>query len=213
MDSIKRRLEQFEARSRRERLLLLVATLAVLMMLSYLAWIGPRLSERRHWLEQICQAEQESARILAQSNRLETVLQADRDQENEQRLNQLEAVSERLDQELTEVQAGMISPERVPEVLQDMLKELPLVLLSLRKLPAEIEIDPGVEGVPKIYRHGLRLELEGSYADTLDYIERLEGLPWGLAWEALDIRMQRYPRAHIILHLYTLSLKEEWLGV
>jgi MSHA biogenesis protein MshJ len=83
----------------------------------------------------------------------------------------------------------------------------------LRKLPPEIEIDSGVEGVPKIYRHGLRLELEGSYSDTLDYIKRLEGLPWGLAWEALDIHMQSYPKAHIILHLYTLSLKEEWLGV
>jgi MSHA biogenesis protein MshJ len=67
--------------------------------------------------------------------------------------------------------------------------------------------------VPKIYRHALRLELQGSYNDTLDYIERLEQLPWGLAWETLDIHMQRYPKARIILHLYTLSLKEEWLGV
>ncbi len=107
----------------------------------------------------------------------------------------------------------MISAQMMPAVLQDVLADLPLVLVSLRKLPPEVEIDSEIEGVPTVYRHGLRLELEGSYSDTLVYLERLEELTWSLAWEALDISMKEYPQASIILNLFTLSFDEVWLGV
>ena len=206
-------LTQFEARSRRDRLLLLLALQAGLLLLGYLLWIGPQWQERQRWNERLASSEQESARIADQNRRLESVLQQGQERDNQRRLQQLEAVSAQLDRSLQEAQANMLSPQRMPEVLRDMLKDLPLVLLNLRKLPPEVELDSGVEELPKIYRHGLRLELEGSYGDTLDYIERLEQLPWGLSWEALDIHMQNYPKARIILHVYTLSLQEEWLGV
>jgi MSHA biogenesis protein MshJ len=141
------------------------------------------------------------------------LLQENHGQQEQQRLSRLQGISRQLDRQLAQARASMLSPDRVPEVLQDMLQDLPLVLLSLRKLPPGIEFEGEAEAVPRIYRHGLRLELEGSYDDTLQYIERLEQLPWGLVWETLDIQMQDYPRARIVLHLYTLSLQEEWLGV
>jgi MSHA biogenesis protein MshJ len=206
-------LEQFESRDLRDRLLLSAVSVALLGLLAYPFWIGPLLSERQVWSHKLHKLEQESARIARQSARVESRLQQHHTRDNRLRLQQLEALSAQLDQQLGRLRMGMIRPERVPEVLQDMLRDLPLVLLSLRKLPPSIEIDSAVAELPKIYRHQLRLELEGSYQDTLDYIERLESLPWGLAWEALDIRMQRYPKAKIVLQVYTLSFEQEWLGV
>jgi MSHA biogenesis protein MshJ len=101
----------------------------------------------------------------------------------------------------------------MPQVLEQMLGELPLRLVSLRKLPPQIEIDSQIDGVPRVYRHGLRIELVGSYQNTLDYLGRLEALPWRLAWEALDIQVRDYPKTSVILTLYTLSFEEGWLGV
>lgn len=213
MDRLMYWLDRFESRSGRERGLLLAAISGLLLVFAYLLWFGPALQERQQWLDRIHQTEQEIVRIDQQSSRLQSLLRDDQNQQEQQRLERLQQLSAQLDHKLAQARVGMISPERVPEVLRDMLQDLPLVLLSLRKLPPEIEIEEEVEGLPKIYRHGLRLELEGSYANTLQYIERLERLPWGLAWETLDIHMQHYPKARIVLHLYTLSLQEEWLGV
>ncbi|MGD8587589.1 MAG: type II secretion system protein GspM [Chromatiales bacterium] len=206
-------LEWFETRSSRERGLMLAGICGMLLITAYLLWFGPALNERHLWLDKLHQAEQEISRMQQQLARLEMLLQKDDSLQEEQRLHRLQQLSQQLDLKLAQAGAAMISPERVPEVLRDMLQDIPLMLLSLRKLPPEIEIEGGVEGVSPIYRHALQLELEGSYDDTLKYIERLERLPWGLAWETLDIHMQHYPKAHILLHLYTLSLQEEWLGV
>jgi MSHA biogenesis protein MshJ len=192
---------------------MLASICGVLLVCAYLLWFAPVLNERQRWLEKIHQSEQQIARMNQQRTRLETLLLENHGQQEQQRLSRLQGISRQLDRQLAQARASMLSPDRVPEVLQDMLQDLPLVLLSLRKLPPGIEFEGEAEAVPRIYRHGLRLELEGSYDDTLQYIERLEQLPWGLVWETLDIQMQDYPRARIVLHLYTLSLQEEWLGV
>lgn len=206
-------LEQFESRNLRERSLLLITLLVMLLFLGYQFWLGPKLKERQIWFNQIDKTRQQTEQFSTQMVKLEAVMQQDPDRDNRQRLKQVRAESTQLDSRLKQEQQTMISPEMMPDVLQDVLDDLPLVLVSLRKLPPEVEIDSDIEDVPRVYRHGLRLELEGSYSDTLDYLERLEKLPWRLAWEALDIRMKRYPRATIILNLYTLSFDEVWLGV
>jgi len=206
-------LERFEALSLRERLLLLLAGSSLLLLLVHQFWLAPQLKARQAWREGLAQIQQQSTRFSAQITELETQLQVDLNRENRQRLSRIEQASSALDQRLREQQQTLISPDRMPQVLEDVLQDLPLELLSLRKLPPAVAIDSEIEGVPRVYRHGLRLELQGSYRDTLDYLDRLERLPWRFAWEALDIRMEHYPRASVILHLYTLSFDEVWLGV
>lgn len=213
MDRLKHWLDLFEAKTLRERLLLLVVSLAVLSMLGYLLWIGPQLNEKQRWSDNIHKVEQQRNQLTMQLAKVEAALQQDPERQNRERLEAVRRESTQLDKRLKQQQNSMISPELMPRVLEEVLADLPLVLISLHKLPPEVEMGSEVEGVPQIYRHGLRLELEGSYRDTLDYLKRLEQLHWHLAWESLDIRMKRYPKATIILDLYTLSFDEVWLGV
>lgn len=213
MDRLNQWLDLFEAKTLRERLLLLAVGLAVLTMLGYLLWIGPQLEQRRHWSDDIQKTEQQRNQTRLQLVKLEAALEQDPDRRNRQRLEAARRESSELDKRLRQQQTTMISPELMPQVLEEVLADLPLVLISLQKLPPQVEMGSEVEGVPSIYRHGLRLELEGSYRDTLDYLKRLEQLHWRLAWDSLDIRMKRYPKATIILDLYTLSFDEVWLGV
>lgn len=213
MDRLKGWLDQLEARTLRERLLLMAAMLALPAVLGYLLWLDPQLQERQQGFDKISRIEKESDQFLAQIGKLEATLQKDPDRKNRERLSTLKEESQRLDRRLRQEQKEMISPELMPKLLEDMLGNLPLELVHLHKLAPEIEIENGIKGTPKVYRHGLRLELEGSYRDTLKYLERLENLPWRLAWEALDIKMKDYPKATIILNVYTLSFDEVWLGV
>jgi MSHA biogenesis protein MshJ len=66
---------------------------------------------------------------------------------------------------------------------------------------------------PRLYRHSLVLELEGSYLDCLRYIESVERLPWHIYWSRLEVATDEYPTNRIMLELTTLSLDEEWIGV
>ena len=197
----------------RERLLVLAAAISVIWFLGDRLWLDPQSEQTRQWHEKIEKAQQESSRYQAQISRLESALSQDLNAENRRRFEALQRQSAELDRLLSSEQQTMIDPALMPQVLEEMLGDLPLRLVNLKKLPPEVEIDSQTEGVPNVYRHGMRIELQGSYQDTLDYLTRLEALPWRLAWEAMDIQMLDYPKANVVITLYTLSFDEGWLGV
>jgi MSHA biogenesis protein MshJ len=62
------------------------------------------------------------------------------------------------------------------------------------------------------YRHGLEIEVEGSYAACLDYLNAIEALPWRLYWQVLELDVIDYPLNRIRIEVGTLSLDEEWIG-
>ena len=75
------------------------------------------------------------------------------------------------------------------------------------------EAAPAIAGVEKLYRHGVRVEIEGDFKSTLDYLERVEESEWHLMWDALDYRVDTYPTATITIDFHTISQSEEWIGV
>jgi MSHA biogenesis protein MshJ len=202
-----------EARTPRERLLLLITVLVAIFLLGYLVWLGPELDRRTDLQEQQRKLSQQTAQLQAQIEQLGSALNKDPDLVNRQRLSQARQQSGELDARMRRLQDRMIAPDLMPEVLNEMLRDLPLKLVKLQKKAPEIELDLETAGVPRLYRHSMRLELEGSFHDTLDYLEKLERLPWRLSWKGIDIQMLRYPTARIVLDLYTLSFEEDWLGV
>ena len=125
--------------------------------------------------------------------------------------------------------AALIDPQRMQQVLQDLLQTRPgLRLLGLESFSAPLELPtaPGADGKPAagpapiLYRHGMRLTLEGSYFELRDYLQDIErqSLAQGgrrLFWERLDYRVgEAGPgKAQIVLELYTLSREAGWVGV
>lgn len=67
--------------------------------------------------------------------------------------------------------------------------------------------------LPQIYKHGILIELRGSYAATLQYLRMLEKLPWKFYWEAMRFEIEDYPIAKITIIINTLSLNKEWVRV
>lgn len=98
---------------------------------------------------------------------------------------------------------------------------------SQMQLPGEAEIQGKVadylkkrekleqktEQLPQIYKHGIILELRGSYVSTLQYLRTLEKLPWKFYWEAMRFEIEEYPVARISIIINTLSLNKDWVRV
>ncbi|MES2662694.1 MAG: hypothetical protein V4629_05255 [Pseudomonadota bacterium] len=67
--------------------------------------------------------------------------------------------------------------------------------------------------VGKIYLHGVELAFEANYIDTIEYLKKLESLPWKIIWESIEYEVINHPNALVKVHLRTLSYDESWLGV
>jgi MSHA biogenesis protein MshJ len=115
--------------------------------------------------------------------------------------------------------SDLVDPAQMRNVLEELFeRQQGLTLIRASNLPVLplIESDesaPDKTTEPMLFRHGLRLELEGSYLDCLNYLEAVERLPWQLYWGELNLDTQQYPLNQITIELFTLSLDEDWIGV
>ena len=138
---------------------------------------------------------------------------------------------------MIDVQAGLevstqnlVSPQEMPKVLESVLhKTGGLTLISLKSLgvaplivaketeDTESAIEPEqkltADNIDNAYKHRLRIEFVGDYFTTLDYLRSLEELEWGFFWDNFEYKVTEYPDARAAIEIFTLSLREEWIGV
>ena len=62
-----------------------------------------------------------------------------------------------------------------------------------------------------LYRHGVEVQVQGSYLDMINYMAALEHLPTQLFWGKVKLDADHYPDARLSLTLYTLSLDQKWM--
>lgn len=85
---------------------------------------------------------------------------------------------------------------------------------SVAKLETSLVKENAVESAtPKIYKHGIMLELVGDYSATLRYLKNMENLPWEFYWDAVRYEVISYPKAKISILINTISLDKEWVRV
>ncbi len=127
-----------------------------------------------------------------------------------------ERVQQRLDEmneRLGGYAAELIDPAEMSRVLQGVLKEQSkLRLIRVRNLTPEPLSASAEAQTTTFYRHGLEIEFEGSYLACLEYLQKIEALPWRFYWQLLELDVLKYPRNRIRLEVSTLSPDEEWIG-
>ena len=207
----------FNQRPQRERIVLLVCVVVVLLFLVNLLVLQPFSKQR-------VSAQREMAELktsLAELNNRELAVQGrqknDPDSKNRERLAVLEQETEELQQQLKTNIVNLVSPKEMPELLKDLLtQQRKLQLLSLENLAPELLImdDLAVSDAvfPPLYRHRLRMEFSGDYLTLLKYLRQLEDLPRSMVWEEVEVKSDDYPEATVRLQVYTLSLTEGWIG-
>ena len=202
---------RFDRLTLRERLFVLAAAITVLagafkmLLLGPLDARGARLSQQLSVLET---GINETARASAADSSTAAYTQA----------ADLKARLAAVNAQLSSQSAGMIAPQRMVEVIHDVLsRQQGVVLVSMRNLEAiKLPLDAAGEsatGTPRPYEHTVEIVLEGRYLDVLAYLEALEALPWRFYWRRLELTTTRYPLNRVRVELGTVSMGSEWIDL
>ncbi len=216
-------IDRFKALNTRERNIVLILVLAVAVFIWDALLFAPVQRDTKQMKQQLNALNSKIKKQEAQLAELMAAANQDPNSELKQRRDQLSDAVAEMDQRLKDLTSNLIPPRQMAKVLEQVLRQnSSLRLVKVTSLPSQkltgVKNESGVEIVTSaetevLYRHGVRLELEGSYFDTLDYLQKLEALPWQVLWSTLQYEVQEYPKASVRLEINTLSTDAGWIGV
>jgi MSHA biogenesis protein MshJ len=211
-------IERLDALTLRERIIIFCAGVALL----YIAWqtllMEPlaarakaaelQLAEARRQMEALdavgAAASQDPAVAAALRNRALT-----------ERLGALET-------ELGTVAQGYVAPDRVADLLRELLAEQHgLKLVSLANLPVQslsraagakpdAAIEPDDRGP---FLHPVEMVVEGDYASVVAYLRAIEALPYRIHWQEVELTAEEHPANRVRIVIGALSLSRFWMSV
>jgi MSHA biogenesis protein MshJ len=214
--------EFFRAREVRERAIISGAVVALTLFSIDSTLIQPvsaKLTRNQMLTEQTTI---EITQLEGQRRSLKNVELSDDERALLQRKQLLERQLAEIDSQIKSEISELVPPKAIISLLEEMLTPdsgLQLISLTSREphrvgTAALHDSDATVlDSTKSLFRHGLRIEIEGDFAATLDYLERVEASKWHLLWDRFEYRVKEFPTANIIIDLHTVSEQEEWLGV
>jgi MSHA biogenesis protein MshJ len=209
---------RFDARARRERVLMIAAAVAVAYLLADRVWLTPAFAE---W--KAVHARQGAAAAAMQRLNDEIAQRAAQTRaEIAQTETELVVWREKVaqgDARLRAFGTSLVPAADILPLLDRMLAQVGgLRLRSMQSLPrteltaTRPDGTPASAGAgPALYRHGVELAVEGSFADLLAYMQALEDMPQRVLWGGVQLKVEQYPKALLTLRIYTLSLDRGWL--
>ena len=215
--------KRLDARSRRERMLIFLAGLAVIAAFLYGLGIAPALERRNTMNTRLNDENNQIVAARTQKAELEQQLRQDPDASLRDRLAARRKDIAQIDTQLSSLQHSLVPPERMGAVLEDLVgQDRRVRIVRLHNLAAtplvEKDTDPSgpkaaAPGVGRhVFKHAVQVTVEGNYLDLLAYVARVEKQPWQVYWGRTTMSAD-YPKIQIELTLYTLSLDKAWLVV
>lgn len=231
---------RFNQRPQRERLMLVAAAAALAWMAADRLWLGPALRDWQTASSQLAEVQQTREGLQADiGQRQERSATAVRAQQAE--LAQWRQRLKDADTSLRSHEDSLVGADRMLDLLEKLLaRHGEVQVRGLRSLgrsdllnpsgntaaaapalpaaPASagavLPAQPGkatTAPIGGLYRHGVELVLEGSYADLLGYLKAMEALPQRVLWGGAQLQVAQHPRSVLTLRVYTLSRDPNWL--
>jgi MSHA biogenesis protein MshJ len=215
--------ERIDAMALRERAMVFVAA-AVLLLFVFFWMLGtPTTDRQRQVARQLAQKQMDTRALQEQVQKLLGARTQDPDATRRARVDELKRRVAEVNTALAEKQRELVPPERVPALLEEMLRrDRKLELVDLRSLPAvslfgEKADTPEAIAAAKaglqVYRHGVEVTVRGGYFELMRYLSELEKLPLRMFWKDVDLAAGDYPTITMKLTVYTLSLDRSYLVV
>jgi MSHA biogenesis protein MshJ len=213
---------RFNALNPRERAMVFIAGVAVIAGFGFVLAIDGGIARQKLATSNIEKQRALVAQLQTQNAELARTVATDPDAAARKHASELQGRLGSYDSELRGVQQGLVPPNRMVKVLEDMLsRDTHVRLVRLRTLPVAALVEPAKDAPPGtsepkknlVYKHGLEVTVEGNYLDLLDYQARLEKLPWRMFFARTSVNSIDYPKVLMTITLFTLSLEEAWLVV
>ncbi len=215
-----------EARSLRERGAICVIMVVLVSYFFTLAMLDPLDNSKKEVRNKITLVK---SQIIKEVRKSEQVRKTNTDDPNAfviSQFAQLKRKLKKVDSKLSKLVGDLIPPQKMAIVLSAVLKrETNLRLVSLTNVGSKLLIagdsrlfsladnSAGSSGTLQVYQHGLQMEFEGNYLDTIRYLLSLESLEWSFFWNSMKFTLKEHPTASIYLEIHTLSIEKDWIGV
>ena len=208
--------DRVDAMALRERILIMIALLGVIALIWDALLMQPIERARKVAAPQVDNLRMEIDRLNNSVAEAASAARSDPNAALRAELSKARDSVESLETALKGLTGGLIAPEEMVEVLKNVLaRTSPLQLIRLETLTPEplVAMVPGEVLPSQIYRHRVKLELEGSYLQILDFVAEIEKLPWQFYWDELQLTAEEHPRSRVSITLGTLGREEAWIGV
>lgn len=206
--------DKFTQMSLREKWLVALCGFVIVILCLFTFVVEPALKSTQLLNKQISNTKLSTQRLEADILVMTAKLKKDPDQELNLEYKQLMTESHLLSQQLAEIVESLIAPSEMAQLLEDVLAGTKgLRLVSLESMDAEsIVSNEENKAFSSYYLHPVRLELTGSYFAIVEYLETLESLPVKYYWRSFQYSVEEYPTARLVLEVYTLGTRQEFIG-
>lgn len=231
--------QKIDALSLRERVIIFAMLAILFITILNAALLDRQFARQKQLSGQVNAGQAQIIQIRAEIQRA-IHAQADPDVANRERLQTLKQQSVQMQTVLLDMQKGLVSPDKMTVLLEDILgRDRKLRLLSLKTLPVTNLSEPNAPDSSKahqdkaittlipsagdigessaiagaVYKHGVEIVVQGQYLDMLDYMAALEAMPWQLFWGKAKLTVDEHPTATLTLTLFTMSLDKKWLNL
>jgi len=231
---------KIDALSLRERAIIFAMAALILVVFINTLLLEPQYARQKQFSQRVKQEQSLIAGLQAEIKQKALSMELDPDAVAKARLKHAKTQAAQLQTALLDMQNGLVSPDKMSALLEDILKKnRSLRLVSLKTMPASSLLDSlsdtkqGASGKPadaapastatkpstgtrsaaSIYRHGVEIVLQGSYLDTMAYLKQLEEMPWQLFWSRATLSVDENSKSNLTLTLFTLSPEEKWLNL
>ncbi len=208
--------EKFAQLSEREKWLIALCGGVAVLLLGLTLVVEPKMVEYERLQKRFDADVRSISRLQNENLAIEAKLKRDPDSEVDKKLKQLMAESQQLSEELSTMVNSLIAPSEMAQLLEDVLKNSDkLDLVSLSSLPVETLVAGSTINEVETdgyYLHPVRIELTGEYFNILAYLQQLEAMPKQYFWRSYQYNVEEYPQARLVMEVYTLSSRKEFIG-
>ncbi len=203
--------QQFAERAPREKWLIALCGLVVIALLMQTFLLDPVLAQSKSAKQKLTSQLATNQRMQTEIVLLQRQLAKDPNADIQKEYDQLQAENQALSEQFSDLMSNLVSPTQMAELLQGVLEHSKkLKLISLTSQPASPINE--TEGNALYFLHPVRMELTGSYFAIRDYLHALESLPVKYYWHSFQYQVEEYPNARLVLEVYTLGTREEFIG-
>ncbi|EKP0278702.1 type II secretion system protein M [Aeromonas bestiarum] len=202
--------DKIAALSQRERVLILLTGLVLVCAGAIYGWLDGAVLRLEQDRVALTTAQRDLEIMDLENLGKQARLARDPDQNVREQLVRVEGDIGKLDAELKAQTVDLIQAHEMPAVLEALLsRSANLHMLALTSLAPQ----PLMAGDQRInlFKHGIRLKLEGGYFDVYQYLKALEALPRHFYWKQFDYQVQEHPKAVVEMEIYTLSTSKEFI--
>lgn len=219
-----------DARSQSEKLLILGILLVAIILLYLSLAYDPIRAEIASYRNQIASIQ---GQVSAQQTSYASMLALSQEDPNKFANDRLVVVDQQqaiLLDEIAALAGDLVTPNQMTSILTSVLeRQAGLELLSFKNeaakpLRATGELNSVDESANaqagatqeqmagQVYEHGLTIEFEGDFFNTLRYLKFLEEVSGSFFWDSVRFSQEDWPNAKVTLMIHTLSADEGFIG-